>query len=262
MAKEVAKKDATNVVDLDKYRGAGTERLDKSAIKPPRLKLLQAMSPELMDNEDLRAGMFVNSVTEENFKEITLMPVILWTSFILWGDRDEGHGLLARADDGVHWDNPHVHYEHPKMKGVVWSTADTVRESGLANWGSSNPSDPQSKPAAREYFNVLCLNVDDLDGTPFILSFYSAALKYGHKFRDSIAAFSHKGPAWQRQFKLKAATDQRGDDKFFVPKLTADGYTTDDAKKFNAAAQLYEAAMKVGMDVDYDRPEGHEDKDY
>ena len=56
--------------------------------------------------------------------------------YILWRPRWEGGGILARADDGVHWSPANASFTVKPVKGVnktaIWNTKRTVEESGLA----------------------------------------------------------------------------------------------------------------------------------
>ena len=125
----------------------------------PRIKLLQALSPELQEYNDAKAGTFWHTIAAQNLGT-TLMgvPIIIRKSYILWAPRNDDRGILARAMDGMHWDIPNAEFT-VKPKGsansVTYYTRNTVQESGLDQFGSSIPGDPRSVPAASLTYNML-----------------------------------------------------------------------------------------------------------
>lgn len=129
----------------------------------PRIKLLQATSPECADYPgEARSGEFWHTtLTMSLGSEILGVPIMRRQSYVLWTPRgvpgQEG-GILARARDGIHWDPPDgvFNIRHPNNpKTYTWKTAPTVRGSGLDQFGTSMPEDPKSKPAATLTFEVL-----------------------------------------------------------------------------------------------------------
>jgi len=66
----------------------------------PRLKLLQALSPEVLDKKG-SSGEFVNSISGESFgSKVSFIPLFWKKSRILWKSRDEGGGIICRSFDG------------------------------------------------------------------------------------------------------------------------------------------------------------------
>ena len=130
--------------------GLGTEKLGAGDAEVPRIKLMQALSPELVEY-DIRAGNFWHTLAEENMgSEVRISPIFIDVRFILWRPRKSGGGILARADDGQHWSPPNGEFavKLDSGKEVTWKTAPTVDQSRLAEWGSMDPSDTNSPPAA------------------------------------------------------------------------------------------------------------------
>lgn len=128
----------------------------------PRIKLLQATSPECADYPGVAiAGQFWHTtLTESLGAEVVGVPIMRRQSYSLWAPKGPGEerGVLARARDYIHWDPPDAEFQvrfpmNPKV--YTWKTAKTVAESGLAEWGSSRDDDPQSQPAATLTFEVL-----------------------------------------------------------------------------------------------------------
>jgi hypothetical protein len=128
----------------------------------PRIKLLQATSPECNDYpREAKAGEFWHTtLTTSLGAEIIGVPIMRRQTYNLWAPRVPGddRGILARARDFIHWDPPDGVFavRFPmNSKTYTWRTARTVRESGLAEFGSSRDDDKNSPPAATLTFEVL-----------------------------------------------------------------------------------------------------------
>jgi len=125
----------------------------------PRVKLIQAISPELQTFNDAKAGAFWHTIANQNMGAALLaVPIVIRKSYMLWAPRNDDRGILARSMDGIHWDVPNAEFT-VKPKGsttsIVYNTGNSVAESGLAEFGSSIPGDPQSVPAASLTYNML-----------------------------------------------------------------------------------------------------------
>jgi hypothetical protein len=140
---------------------------DWGAIDPkqrmlPRIKLLQASNPEIVDYPgEAKAGEFWHTtLTTSLGNDLLGVPIMRRQTYNLWAPRGPGEdrGILARARDFVHWDPPEgeFHVRYPmNPKTYTWRLARTVKESGLDKFGSSRPDDPESPPAATLTFEVL-----------------------------------------------------------------------------------------------------------
>ena len=142
--------------------------LDVGDLEMPRLKLLQASSPELAEFNHAKQGEFWHSLIDESFgSTVRICPIYIDWRFILWRPRETGGGILARADDGKHWTPADTEFTVRLKSGdeVKWRTARTVATSGLDRRGSYNPSDPNSPPAAARMYSIVC-SFPDRQGLP------------------------------------------------------------------------------------------------
>ena len=118
--------------------GMGLENAEAEDMETPRLKLIQALSPELETFNKLSAGDFLHTASDLIISEPVLVtPIYFDRRYILWNPRESGGGILARADDGVHWQPANTTFDVKldKKNGgnkVAWKTADTVKRSGLS----------------------------------------------------------------------------------------------------------------------------------
>lgn len=130
----------------------------------PRVKLLQATSPECADYPgEAKAGEFWHTTMMQSLgSELLGVPLKIRTTYVLWAPKSPGEdrGVLARAvqPPSYPWDPPNTEFRvkfpmNPKT--YVWNTKRNVAESGLDKFGSSRPDDPNSHPAATLTFEIL-----------------------------------------------------------------------------------------------------------
>ena len=146
----------------------------------PRLKLLQARSPELIKFNNAREGEFWHSLVDERIgSTVRICPIYIDWRFILWRPRQAGGGILARADDGKHWMPADTEFTVTLESGhdVKWRTARTVAASGLHKRGSYDPSDPKSPPAATRLYSIVCSFPDRRDLPPAAVILQGAATR-------------------------------------------------------------------------------------
>ena len=125
---------------------------DASDLIIPRIKLLQPLNPEVEDFADAKPGNFWHTVLNENWgPELKVIPINMRKSYVLWAPRGDERGVLARANDAIHWVPAEgtfkVKFEQDPAT-YVWTLKPTVAESGLDRFGTSRPGDADSKPAA------------------------------------------------------------------------------------------------------------------
>jgi hypothetical protein len=150
----------------------------------PRLRLLQAQSPELIKFSNAREGEFWHSLIDDRLgSALRICPIYIDWRFILWRPRQAGGGILARADDGKHWTPADTEFTVKLESGdeVKWRTARTVTASGLNKRGSYNPSDPKSPPAATRMYSIVCSFPDRQDLPPAVVTLQRAAAKAATK---------------------------------------------------------------------------------
>lgn len=92
---EIKKNQQMSVVDFESDAGQGTEGADKDSFAIPFLIILQPMSPQITEETvpGAKQGMFYNTVTNELFKEVDIIPVAFQRRFLVWQSREEGGGF-------------------------------------------------------------------------------------------------------------------------------------------------------------------------
>src|SRR4029077_3798420 len=190
--------------------------LDVGDLEMPRLKLLQASSPELTEFNNAKHGEFWHSLINESFgSTVRICPIYIDWRFILWRPREAGGGIFARADDGKHWTPADTEFTVNLRSGheVKGRTARTVAASGLDRRGSYNPSDPNSPPAATPMYWIVCSFPDRQDLPPAVVILQRAAIKVATKLIGQLKVL--RAPSFGAIFEMASFKDESPSGEFY-----------------------------------------------
>jgi hypothetical protein len=234
-------------------RGQGTENIGQNDIETPRLKLLQAVSPELEVFDDAKAGEYWHSISEISLgKSVRIVPLYIDMRAILWRPRWDGGGILARADDGINWSPSSGEFDiHPskddKKRTVRWVLKPTVADSRLLEWGTHDPNDPNSAPAATRMYNMAVALPDHPDLGLAVVTLQRSAIKVARKFLGKLKLMSM--PSFGCYFNMGTARDQNPAGEVYQNyAFTAAGFVQDE-DEFNSYKGLYESFKRMGLNV-------------
>lgn len=252
--KVAVKDDAVPAFMRDKA-GAGTEKIDMADVEMPRIKLVQGIDQELIASHDgLSAGDFFHTLAEVNLgPELTFVPLHISKRVVLWAPRppiDQG-GILARADDAVHWQPANREFEvkiDKKGTKVKWKTAKTVAESGLLEWGSYDPSDPDSQPAATLCHVFVVALPDFPELSPVALMLQRSGIKVARKLLGKINIVGGKAPIYGQRYKMTSFLDNSPAGQFNNYQFSVDGFVTDEAM-YNDYMGWHEQFKKSGIQI-------------
>lgn len=229
--------------------GAGLENVDASDMQTPRLRLLQALSPECEEFEDAKPGHFWHDMAQASVgKEVDITFVYVDKRAILWRPRPEG-GILARSDDLLHWSPSNKSFEVKLKSGkvVVWNTGRNVTQSGLLDWGSSDPDNGASQPAGTLMYNFLGIIPSRLELPPAVTTMQRSASKVARKLLGRLKVMGG-APLYGIKLKMSSFLDESPDGKFHNYKFAVDGFV-DDEGLFMANKALYEAVSRSGLKI-------------
>lgn len=231
--------------------GLGTENIGVGSVETPRIKLIQKISPELETYNDLKAGEFFHSILEQSLgTSIRVCPIYVDERYILWRPQeDAGGGILARADDGIHWSPANAEFKVKLKSGkeVTWRTAKTVAASRLADWGSSDPSDTNSPPAATKMFNIVVTFPDDPDMPPAVVTLQRSSVGIGKKFMGKLKIT--RAPSFGLIFKMASVSDTNKVGQTFLNySFISDGTVTDEAF-YRSNREYYQMFKEQGVQI-------------
>jgi hypothetical protein len=243
---DVAKTQQGVPAHLAQYAKGKIGNIDSSDRIIPRVKLMQAISPELQDHVEAKAGQFWHTIAQENLgPTLKAVPIIIRKSFVLWAPRNDDRGILARAMDGVNWEPANAEFR-VKPKGspteVVYNTRNTVAESRLDQFGTSIPGDPNSAPAASLTYNMMWYLPDFPELSPSIIINTRSSVKPMQQLLSRID--SKPVPHFCQKYIISSVQQKGAEGPYFNFAYTGDGFTT--AEQASITEGLYEQFSKGG----------------
>lgn len=237
MSKAVAKVDkSTTVAEYhsfdslpdylkDEQAGTGIENLDKSDYRTPRIILLQGLSPQVQSfPETARVGQFWHTGMNVSLGEsFNFVPLIARKRVVLFRPRgDQGGGMLAFSSDARKWDSGGNTAHSVKLKGrkdpVIWNTGKDVISSRLTEWGTSNPDEPNSPPAANVTYEYLIYLPERPELSPCVMLVTKTGLTYAKGFNTSLLTFKNAGkPIQSMVVKCFPEAESNEDGEWTVP---------------------------------------------
>ncbi len=216
----------------------GTEGADRKSFAIPFLSILQGQSPELDKLEGARPGMFINSITNELFKEVEVIPCAFRRRFIRWAPRDSGGGYKGEfaAED----------VETGKVEGMKQD------EDGRYTIGDDLLSD------TRNHFVL----VHSAAGgwSPAVISLKSTQIKKSKRWMSRIQSIELQGPngpfnpaSFSHIYKLRAVKEENSQGSWWGLEVDMAGpvqdlYVYNKAKAFNLSVNKGEVETAVPQD--------------
>lgn len=206
----------------------GNEGITKDDLVIPRLSIIQAISPELDENdpahiEGAKNGMMFNTLTRKLYSEILVIPVMYEKKYLLWRDRKKGGGFGGQYDTEQEANAAIDDMEDPD----AWEVADTPTH--------------------------LCLVVSD--GKPFEIAvpMPKSKAKISRQFNSTIRLFG--GPRFSRVYKISVVDDKNNaGEKFKNFRIDPAGFPNQEL--FKLAEKLYTdlstGAVNYKVDDDYE----------
>lgn len=253
--KEVAKQATGNTLPAHLQGGktAKIGNVDSTDRVLPRVKLMQSTSPELDAFNDAKKGEFWHNIGAVNMGPVLrAIPIIMRKSWVLWSPRGDDRGVLARANDGVHWDQqPGMEFEvKPKNSPhkVKYILGETVQSKGpngapaLSEFGSSIPGDPNSPPAAALTYQFLWFFPDFKLLSPSIIINTRSSVKPAKDLLSKIdlRPVEHYGQIYN--INVVKAKNGAGEE-FYNYMYTANGYADED--DYNTCRQFHEEFLRT-----------------
>jgi hypothetical protein len=228
---------------LQDYAGpSGKEALDTTDVVVPRIKLLQATSPELEANpEEARSGNYWHNILEQSLgNSFEFIVSKMRKKYLLFAPRAPGNelsGVLARSEDAKHWDPPNAEFA-VRIKGrkepVIWRTKPTVEESGLHKFGTSNPDDKDSQPAAVLIYEYL-VYIPELGHAPALFSAARSQVKVAKNQLNSKIMMSDY-PITALKFRAGVVKEEGAEGPYFNYAFKSAGFANQD--EFAVASRI------------------------
>lgn len=239
--------------------GSGYENEDNFGsddVVLPRIKLLQGISPEITEYPDAHVGHFWHTGLDMDLgPEIRFIIADRRRKYLLQAPIADGQGILARSDDATTWDR--TGSWQVKLKGVkqpvTWAIDDLdVAKSGVAAWGSSNPDDEDSPPAATLFYDYLVYLPDYPDLGMSIMSLARAAIRKARKgLNDKVKMHLDRGrPLQSLVFRATSVEETSPDGGFKNWHFMSGGFVQDESLFLSLREYAGALARLRAMDED------------
>jgi len=230
--KELAKTEGGALAPRPDYIGEGNEGMEQMRPQDlvlPRIKLLQALSPEVAEG-DMKAGTMVNTLTGEVVVEkdetIEFVPVQHYLEWIEWAPRSSNQGIIDRSRDA-------------QSELAMRSAA-----------GESVEVDGRKKFVVTEYHNfVVAVPSLGLDVAGLIvLSCNRSSHKRGKQLL-SLARFRGKCPLFAGRYKLSSTQEtNKNNESYYNYVIKNAGWATEE--EFAALKQVHESLQQVTVSTE------------
>lgn len=200
--------------------------VDSGDIIMPRLKLIQAVSPEITSH-GVKTGQYFHTIAEQEVgDQPRFIPMQLTKAYNIWAPRGSDSPILARSSDAKVWD---ARYQNTvvkwtpkgKKKPVEIKLGVSVDENGLTDFGSSDPENENSAPIATLAYNVFGYV---LDWGPAIFSMSRSSAKVA---KQLISKIEFRGvPPHSQLFIMGSRAEKGTEGDYLVPTFRADGFAS------------------------------------
>lgn len=217
------------------------DNFDSSDVSIPMVKLLQGLSNECTQFAEAKAGNFWHTGVDMSLgSSFKFVVASRRKKYLLIAPIADGQGVLARSDDAKTWDRKGSwEVKIDKKNKATWSIDSLdVAQSGLTEWGTSNPDDENSPPAATLVYEYLVLLPDHMDVGPAVISLARSAIKKAKKgLNDKIQLHRNNGrPLQSVVFSAKAVEEASDSGAYNNWSFTSAGF---------APEAVYRQAMSV-----------------
>lgn len=234
MSNELVKKE-TEAMAVSSNVPMGFEDEDAGDVIIPRVKVIQALSPERKD-KIADEGDIINSLTKEKLNGKVFIPVFKFNNNVDWRDRADGGGINCIARDG---------------KVGTTSDGQTLYCAQCRRCEFDNTKQGRDAlPKCTKYINFF--GFFEGDRMPIILSFSKTCYNEGKKLY-SLAKVTMQN-MWHFGYRLDAKQMAKAGNEWFVPVMTNNGVTSDEDREFGAA--LYKMYRSSMADVAFDMDDG------
>jgi hypothetical protein len=224
--------------------GSQLQGIDNSDIALPSIRLLQATSEAVTMFDVARAGIFWHTGFDMPLgSDLDFIICANRKKYMLMAPPNDPRKVLARSDDGIHWVPPNGVFEvrlKNVKKPVVWETKPTVAASGLAEYGTFNPEDPDSPPAAVLMYEHLVILPEFAELGPAFFTFARSQIrKVRRELYPKVALHGNHGrPMQALRFRASVVEDKGPEGPFFNVTFSSAGWAT--KQQFDLACSMQE----------------------
>lgn len=231
MSEELSRMNQTAMTNAQGNMPLGFEDEEAGDVIIPRVKVIQALSPERKD-KIADEGDIINSLTKDKLNEKTFIPVFKFNNNVWWRDRSEGGGINCIARDG--------------KVGTKSDDTQIMCAACRRCEFDNTKSGKEALPTCTKYINFF--GFFEGERMPIILSFSKTSYNEGKKLY-SLAKVTMQN-MFNYGYKLSAKLMSKGGNEWYVPVMTPVGPTSDEDRAF--AANLFKMYRNEAQTMAYD----------
>ena len=210
---------STNI-NFEADAGVGLEGADKDSYAIPFLVILQPLSPQVSEKtvEGAEAGMVMNSVTNELYKEIYVVPCAFQRRWVRWAAREVGGGYKGE-------------FTTPDVQDIRARNLVKELDGKLfypAADGSVNPKRDDRLADTRNHFVIVVESPDADFGYPAVLALGSTGIKHSKNFLSRIESIKKQKangerftpPSFSHVYKIKTVQDRNEKGVWWTPNIS------------------------------------------
>lgn len=231
MSEELSRMNQTAMTNAQGNMPLGFEDEEAGDVIIPRVKVIQALSPERKD-KIADEGDIINSLTKDKLNEKTFIPVFKFNNNVWWRDRSEGGGINCIARDG--------------KVGTKSDDTQIMCAACRRCEFDNTKSGKEALPTCTKYINFF--GFFEGERMPIILSFSKTSYNEGKKLY-SLAKVTMQN-MFNYGYKLSAKLMSKGGNEWYVPVMTPVGPTSEEDRAF--AANLFMMYRNEAQTMAYD----------
>lgn len=212
----------------------GFEDDDASDLIIPRIKVINALSPERKDKL-AEEGDIINSLTKEKLNGKIFIPIYKFTNVILWKDRADGGGIAAISHDGKIMVPADGSAPYPVGKLADFDNTKTGKD---------------AQPTHVKYINFF--GFFEGERMPIIMSFAKTNYAEGKRMY-SLAKVSMKN-MWANGYKLESKLMKKAANEWFNIVVVPNGTTSPEDQAF--ALEMFKMFRNSQLNFDVEDTSG------
>lgn len=243
-------KEIVAAVDWSQHEGRGLEGTTKDDFKIPFLSILQAQSPQLKAIKEARAGMFLNTITNEVWSTVRVIPCGFQRVFVRWAPRAGGGGYKGQIPYDQVLDSKQPLQGLSVIQGQMLMDVPP---------GEKNPFDEKGKPrydhlADTRYHYCLAQGADG-QWQQVLIGLASSQIKRSRHWMTLLSMRSGTKPSgevftlpsYSHVYRISAAEEKNAQGEWYGHDVALDGPIP--THMIAPAVKFYEAVMAGHVDI-------------
>lgn len=229
---ELTQATSAQLDNYDPSKAYGFEESDNSDLIIPRIKVINALSPERVDGE-AEEGDVINSLTKESVKGQRFVPIKQYYSCIKWNpERDADPRMLCRSFDG-------------RIGTDADGETKLCKQCGCDQFDNTKTG-KAAQPTCTRYLNFLGF----FEGMPMpvVLSFARTNYNEGRKMLSMSK--SMRAAIWAYSYTIDSRLVSKDRNKWYILVPNMAGKTDEDTQKL--AFELYNSIQVSRIQTDYE----------